>query len=135
MKADSDDEVLEEVTARLARHSEALGTGNVGQALELYTDEAVVRPAHVEPVRGCSELREFYARFFEVMTMQDVSYRTERLDVPGDRAYQIGTYEGVLQPLEGEGTRDRGSFLIVWQRQGDGSWLHDQSVFSSSFPK
>ena len=126
--------VQAEITKRLAYHAAALGRGDVEAALELYTTDAVVRPANMEPVRGRDALREFFTRWFAAMTVKDGGYATEELDVHGDRAYQIGTYRGVSQPHGQQAVPDRGSFMIIWARQGDGSWRYYRGIFNSSLP-
>ena len=127
-------EVQAEITRRLEYHAAALGRGDVEAALQLYTWGAVVRPANMEPVRGRDALREFFTRWFAAMTIKDGAYATEELDVYGDRAYQVGTYRGVSQPHGQEGVQDRGSFMIIWERQGDGSWRYHRGIFNSSLP-
>ena len=88
----------------------------------------------MEPVRGRDALRVFFTRWFAAMTVSDGAYVTEELDVHGDAAYQVGTYRGVLQPHGQEGVEDRGSFMIIWKRQGNGSWRYHRGIFNSSPP-
>ncbi len=92
------------------RHAKAVGEGNVQTA---YTEDAVVRPANIEPVRGKAELENFSRRWFGAMRVRDASYTTEELDVYEDRAYHIGAYTGAYQPHGKETVPDRGSFMIV----------------------
>jgi ketosteroid isomerase-like protein len=123
-----------EITQRLQQHAVALGRGDVDLALQLYAPEAIVRPANMDPVRGLEALREFFTRWFAAMTVKDGAYATDEFDVHGDTAYQIGTYRGISQPHGQQGIPDRGSFMIVWQRQPDGSWKYHRGIFNSSLP-
>lgn len=127
-------EVQAEITKRLESHAAALARGDVEAALDLYAVEAVVRPANMEPVRGREALRQFFTRWFAAMTVKDGAYTTEELDVHGDTAYQAGTYRGVMHPHGQPGIQDRGSFVIVWKRQRDGSWKYHRGIFNSSLP-
>lgn len=126
--------VQSEIERRLARHAEGLGTMDVDGCLELYTDDAVVRPANMEAVRGQEQLRDFFTQWFAAMSIQDAVYTSEELEVYEDRAYQIGTYSGTSVPHEGDPMPDRGSFHIVWKREPDGSWRYHRGIFNSSLP-
>jgi ketosteroid isomerase-like protein len=126
--------VQAEISTRLARHAAALERGDVDGALQLYTEDAVVRPANMEPVRGHDALRTFFTRWFAAMHLKDAAYTTEELDVHGDTAYQLGTYRGLMQPHGRPGVPDRGSFTIVWKRQADSSWKYHRGIFNSSLP-
>ena len=126
--------VREEITGRLARHAEALAEADIDAALELYTEDAIVRPANMEPIHGHSGLRQFFSGWFSAMAIQDAAYATEELDVHAGTAYQIGTYTGTLRPHGGAPASDHGSFSIVWKRQPDGSWKYHRGIFNSALP-
>src|SRR5688572_22561555 len=117
-----------DVENRLARHAYALERHDVTTALELYTDDAVVRPANMEPVRGKARLREFFTLWFAAMTLKDASYSSEEFEVFGDKAVHIGTYQGTVVVPGRAPVADRGSFTIVWMRQVDGSWRYHRGI-------
>jgi len=126
--------VREEISQRLVRHAGALSRGDVDSALQLYAEQAVVRPANMEPVRGHNAIRQFFTQWFAAMSLKDGAYTTEEFDVYDDKAYQIGTYKAVQQPHGQAGVPDRGSFMIVWKRQVDGAWKYHHGIFNSSLP-
>jgi ketosteroid isomerase-like protein len=126
--------VRAEVESRLARHAVALANQDVDGALELYAEDAVVRPANMDPVRGKAALRGFFGAWFSAMAVKDGAYTTEEFDLWGDKAIQIGTYRGDVHVPGAPVVVDRGSFTIVWRRQGDGSWRYQRGIFNSSLP-
>ncbi len=130
----SRDDVRLEIEEHLARHANAQFRQDLDTALQLYTEDAVVRPANMEPVSGHAELREFFTNWWGAMSVKSVEYSTVEFDLHGDTAYQIGTYKGIQQPQGQEETSDRGSFMIVWKQQADGSWKYQRGIFNSSLP-
>ena len=126
--------VRAEVEARLARHAAAVGAHDVPTALDLYAEDAIVRPANMEPVRGKAALKDFFTGWFAAMTIKGASYTTDELDVFGDRAVHIGTYKGTVVIPEMPPIQDRGNFTIIWKRQADGSWRYHRGIFNSSLP-
>lgn len=133
--ADITNNVREEITKNLSGHADALARQDLDTVLDLYTEDAIVRPANMEPVHGHAELRSLFTNWWAAMAVKETEYSTEELDVHGDNAYQIGTYKTVLQ-LVGESTAvpDRGSFMVVWKRREDGSWKYHRGIFNSSLP-
>ncbi len=127
-------DVRKEIERRLALHAEAHASQDLERALQLYTKDAVVRPANMEPVSGHSQLRQFFSKWWSAMTIEEIRYTTVELHVHSIAAYQIGTYEGVQKPHGQESKVDRGSFMIVWNCQEDGSWRYHRGIFNSSLP-
>lgn len=134
MTTDATSTVRTEIEARLARHADALARGDAHTAVDLYTADAIVRPANLEPVRGHDALREFFTRWFSAMTMSGGRYFTDELHVFDDYAFQLGNYEFTATPKGADPVRDRGSFAIVWRRQPDGTWRYARGIFNSSLP-
>lgn len=126
--------VRAEAESRLARHAIALANQDVNAALELYADDAIVRPANMDPVRGKPALRGFFGAWFSAMAVKDGAYTTEEFDLCGDKAIQIGTYRGNVHVPGAPVVVDRGSFTIVWKRQDDGTWRYQRGIFNSSLP-
>lgn len=123
-----------DIEARLVRHATALAKADIATALTLYAEDAVVRPANLEPVRGKESLRSFFAQWFKAAKLRDVTYTTEEFEVVGDKAIHIGTYKATAELPGAAPAVDRGSFTVVWKRQSDGSWLYHRGIFNSSLP-
>ncbi len=139
MKTASDSDVTgrvqEELELNLARHADAHARQDLETALDLYTEDAIVRPANMDPVYGHAGLREFFGNWWAAMEVQSVEYTTVELDIHGESAYHIGTYKAVQRPQsESVGVHDRGSFMLVWKLQGDESWKYRRGIFNSSLP-
>ena len=133
--AQAGESVRIEIDRRLAGHTEALARQDLEAALTLYTEDAIVRPANMEPVHGHAELGPFFTSWWAAVEVESVDYTTVELDVHGSRAYQIGTYTAVQRlPGESSGVPDRGSFMVVWERQADDSWKYHRGIFNSSLP-
>jgi ketosteroid isomerase-like protein len=48
----------------------------------------------------------------------------------GDLAVLIGTYDMTMK----DGTKDRGKYCEVWEKQPDGKWKCGTDMFSSDLP-
>jgi uncharacterized protein (TIGR02246 family) len=123
-----------DIEARLAHHASALAKSDLATALTLYAEDAVVRPANTEPVRGSKALRTFFQQWLAAMKIRDVTYTTEEFEVLGEKAIYIGAYNATVE-VSGTGpATDRGSFTVIWKQQPDGAWLYHRGIFNSSLP-
>lgn len=126
-------EVQAEIEDRLKGYTEALIRGDTEAALEIFTPDAVVKPANVEPIHGTSALREFFERTFAAMHVGHGTFFTEELYLHDALAFHFGRFEFVGLPGSGR-LKEKGSFAIVWRRQRDGSWRYHRGIMNSSLP-
>ena len=64
-----------------------------------------------------------------------LKFAASRVDVSGDLAYTQGNYDlTVTDPATKKPVNDKGSYVTVYRRQGDGSWKAVSDIASSSVP-
>jgi ketosteroid isomerase-like protein len=124
--------VQAEIEERLKRHAEALSRRDADGALQIFTEDAVVKPPNVEPLRGTGALREFFERMFAAMAIGKGQFFTEELYLYESLAFHFGSYEFNTPSPRRERLIEKGSFSIVWRRQRDGSWRYHRGLLSSS---
>ena len=71
-----------------------------------------------------------------IRDMQSMSWKATRVEVAksGDLGYITGTYEMSIKDETGKLINDKGKYLEVWKKQGDGSWKCSADMFSSDLP-
>jgi ketosteroid isomerase-like protein len=103
---------------------------NAGDAAALaercYTENARVLPPNTPLVRGRAAIRSFWERFLAA-GCSDLKLETAEIDGSGDFAYGIGAYEYRM-----DGAQHVGKYVVVYQRQPDGSYLMTADSFSSN---
>lgn len=127
--------VQAEIEGRLRLHLDALTRGDAEGALQVFSPGAIVRPAHVEPLRGFSMLRDFFERTFAVLTVLEADFFTEELYLYDTQAFHFGTHHFSVLSHDGNEHLQKGSFAIVWKRQRDASWRFHRGILNSSLPK
>ncbi len=114
--------LLEEALAESrAAFVAALGDGDAAAAAWLYEPEAWLLPPSAPPLQGVAAIEAFWRAGLEA------GITSLELDVigigGGERlAYEVGRYRLRLEPAEGGDVVDRGSYLLVYAAQPDGSW-------------
>ena len=105
--------------------SAAFVAGDTAALGELYTEDAVLLPAG-RTVTGRDAIKRFFAPR-EGRTQVAHAMNSESLLLQSDLAIDMGRWSSTTQ-REGEEPRTASErYLLVWQRQADGSWkmTHD----------
>ncbi len=112
----------------------AYGAGDAARLSELYTADAVLLPPNQPPVEGRQAIlanfqgvfSQFNATF--VITSQETRFG-------GEWAFDRGGYQVKLMPTSGgKEIEDSGKYLVILQRQPDGSWKVARDIDNSNGP-
>jgi ketosteroid isomerase-like protein len=97
-----------------------------------YAPDAIVMPPNEEAVRGREAIIAWNESF---PPYEDLQFTQVEVDGARDIAYVYGTYTMVMVGSEmGEPVTDRGKYIEIWRRQGDGSWKVALDIFNSDMP-
>jgi uncharacterized protein (TIGR02246 family) len=89
-----------------------------------YMDDGVLMLEGMPDIHGQSDLREGMTGMMQDPNFS-LSFDTDDVEVArsGDMAYETGTYTmTVTDPSTSAPVTERGSYVVVWRKQDDGSW-------------
>ena len=113
----------------------AFNAGNAEGVAGLYTEDAVFMRNHQPTLNGAGAIAAAMRDQMDAMeTMITVS--PAETTVLGDTAIGHGTYAMTLTP-KAEGSApvtDEGSYMVVMDRQADGTWKISRHIGNSSLP-
>lgn len=121
--------IAEARTAFLA----ALRRGDAEAASTVYTDGARLLAPSAELFEGRAAIAAFWGAGLEA-GICGVEVEALELERNGNVAYEIGRYALRVEPQEGSTVVDRGKYVLVHERQGDGSWLRAGETFNPDAP-
>ncbi len=101
----------------------------------LYTDDAVVLYPNQPAVKGRNATVEYLKNFYDQFTPINFDLVSEEVVIAGIWAFDRGTYKLTIRP-KGGGTaiNDEGKYLVILQRQSDGSVKVVRDMDNSSIP-
>ncbi|MCA9736400.1 MAG: DUF4440 domain-containing protein [Gemmatimonadota bacterium] len=108
------------IVAASRAFSDAYVDGDTARLAELYTEDALVLPPG-RTVQGRAAIQRYFgpgprrANLAHAMT-------SERLDVQGDLATDVGEWSNTWRIGEEEAQTASGRYLVVWRRGPDGRW-------------
>lgn len=123
-------QVIAENSVRLA---EAYNRGDVAAVAAMYADDAVVLPPNLPMQEGRQAIQNFWALAKQI-GIRDLSLQTTRVEERGDAAWEIGVYTLKIQPEGATPVEDKGKYLVVWKRAGDGSWRLAADIWNTDSP-
>lgn len=108
----------------------ACNTKHLDDLLELYGADPIVLRSNCAPIRGMAAAREF---FFGALDsgLGEVEMEPLRVEIVGDLAYEAGRCKALVPGAIGKRREERGKYLWVCHRQGNGEWKLVADCWSS----
>ena len=107
----------------------ALRSGDAKAAAAVYAGNARLLAPSAELLRGREAIEAFWRAGIEA-GIAAAELEAVELDRHDGLAYEIGRYTLRLEPAEGGTVVDRGNYLLVHERQEDGSWRWAVEMFN-----
>jgi uncharacterized protein (TIGR02246 family) len=133
--SDSTPSDLEGINLLQQRVDQAIVAGDTEAYVALITVDAVLMPPNAPAVVGREAIRAWSNATSKQFRFQDYQSSDDEVVVAGDWAFRRASAEWVLIPLpSGEPIRESGKFIIIYERQTDGSWRLARDIWNSSMP-
>ncbi|HEY6266508.1 MAG TPA: DUF4440 domain-containing protein [Candidatus Acidoferrum sp.] len=122
----------------LARTREAwvqdLRTKQLEAILKLYAPDAVFLQPNGERLTGSAALRTLFQTIMATFN-SDLALKSQNLETSGDLAYDSGDFQETLTTIAtGAKITSKGSYVIIFKRQPNGSWQIVQHVWTGTPP-
>ena len=112
----------------------AFNAGDAARVTDLYTADAIILPQNSPAVTGKDAILSYEQDFFGKFAA-NISIAAEETKIAGEWAFDRGTYKMQLTPKGGgKPAEDSGKYLVMLQRQADGSWKVARDIDNSSNP-
>ncbi len=128
---EADVEAINQLPATFAA---ALNAGDLDGIMAGFTDDAVRMPPNAPAIIGKESIRSLMQTNLEQNTYQ-LDNPPEEVQVSGDLAFARGTYTVTVTPKAGgESIQREGKYLVIFQKQADGSWKIARDIWNSDNP-
>jgi ketosteroid isomerase-like protein len=102
--------------------------------LKSYAPDAVFLQPNGDRIAGSAALRNLF-QFIMATFNSDLTLHSVNLETSGDLAYDSGDFQENLTVIaSGAKITSKGSYIIIYKRQPDGSWLIVQHVWTGTPP-
>ena len=116
------------------KYLEFYNSGNYEGVASLHTEDAVVMPPNVPARIGKDQIMSAIKEEVD-MGFTDLKFIENDIKIFGTLAYDEGSYSLNVKSEKGEVIdNDSGKYLVVWEKQNDGSWLMKKDIWNSDLP-
>jgi ketosteroid isomerase-like protein len=124
---------LESIARTRAVFSDAVRSGDGTAASAVYTADARLLPPAATSLAGRAAIASYWQAGVET-GLSEAAFESSELHRFDAVAYEIGRYTLRLTAEDGGAVVDCGDYLIVHERQADGSWLWAVEMFNPDVP-
>jgi ketosteroid isomerase-like protein len=126
---------LAAISAFNVRYLKAINDGDITALSALTDDDHIALPPGAAPLLGKAANVAVNGRIYQQSTIEEHWTPVETV-IDGNLAYQRGSFTAVGTPKVAGGTvrAIKGSFLRIYRRQPDGSWVMTRDMFNSGPP-
>ena len=125
---------LSQINTLRDQFAAAYNAGDASAVARLYTDDAIMLPAHQPAVEGRQAIQASLQTTFQSHTAKMVITPLET-QVFGDWAYDRGAFSVTVTPKAGgKPVEDAGKYLVMLKRLPDGSWRVHRHIDNSNNP-
>jgi ketosteroid isomerase-like protein len=111
---------------------DAMRRGDAAALAARYDDGAIVVPQTSGVCRGRASIQKLFRSWLSSARIREFVTETKDLRILGEAAFEVGTYRMVIEDRRTGIIRDEGKFLIVYERQSNGTWLISRDMSSST---
>jgi ketosteroid isomerase-like protein len=117
-----------------AQWAAAATAKDVDKTVSFYADDAVVFPSNAPSVSTKATIKTLWKDM--IASAANESWKSTKVEVAksGDMAWVSGTYEVTMKNASGKPVTERGKYLEVWEKQGDGQWKCGADMWNSDAP-
>jgi ketosteroid isomerase-like protein len=125
--------LVDAIAETRAAFAAALRCGDAKAASAVYANGASLLAPSAELIRGRKAIERFWAAGVGA-GLSDVELDSLQLERQDGFAYEVGRYALRLDADDGGIVLDRGKYVLVHERQQDGSWQWAVEMFNPDVP-
>lgn len=100
----------------------AMLAGDLNGSLANYADSAVVMMPMMPAMHGRAAIEAGFKGMMESMKINAVTFTTQDVIASGDLAVETGAFNMTSTMKGAKAMNEKGKYLTIWKRQGDGTW-------------
>ena len=112
--------------------SKAAAARDLERTVAYYSEDAIVLPPNAARATTKQAIRNVWKDLLASPGLV-ITWKPKKVELAnsGDMAWVSGTYYLIMNDANGKQINDRGKYLEVWKKQGDGNWKCGADIWNS----
>jgi uncharacterized protein (TIGR02246 family) len=119
-----------DIAANNRAFERAVETGNLAAIAALLAPDVISLPPDSPIVSGREDVKQLWASAISEYGMKSFKITTEKLDVVGELASEVGRATMTMAPPGGTSETVTIKYLVVWKRL-NGKWLLHRDIYNA----
>lgn len=115
------------------RFENAIANGNIAELGEMYAPDAALMEPHFPAIHGRQHIEEFWLGARQA-GMRSVRVNITDVEVVGEIAIELGTYQLAVEPPGQPPVVDDGKYMLLWKLQPSGDWKIYRHMANTNAP-
>ena len=120
-----------EILALIESWEKAAANKDAGAIAAFYAEHATLLPPGMPAIKGKQNIQNFWQGFLDAGA-SDARLRSVEVRGSEPFVYEIGEYNAMMPQPTGGTAPGNGKYLVVWERQSDGTLKMVADMFSSN---
>jgi len=129
----SNEDDVADITRTTHEWVAAFEANDAARGASFVTDDAMLVPPNEAVVTGAEAIEAWSQRMFESVTVEEATTTVGAVRVAGDWAVSHGEWQMTMS-VGGVTVNDTTRYMLVWERQTDGSWKVVHDIWNSALP-
>ena len=129
----SNEDDVADITRTTHEWVAAFEANDAARGASFVTDDAMLVPPNEAVVTGAEAIEAWSQRMFDGMTVEEATTTVGAVRVAGDWAVSHGEWQMTMS-VGGVTVNDTTRYMLVWERQTDGSWKVVHDIWNSALP-
>lgn len=129
----SNEDDVADITRTTHEWVAAFEAGDAALGATFVTDDAVLVPPNEAVLMGAEAIEAWSQRMFDGITVEEATTTVGAVRVAGDWAVSHGEWRMTMS-VGGATVGDTTRYVLVWERQADGSWKVAYDIWNSALP-
>jgi len=126
------EQVKKDISQALAAFATGWKNNDAKASIQYFTEDAINYRPNAEPDNGKAAILTMSEGFLKSFAVKELEFKNLELDVYGDHAYEMGTFNQNFVPKDGSKALVQiGRYHATWRYDGDGQWRMKKFLFNT----
>ncbi len=124
----------EDVPTAMDAFAAAFNSADGAGVAKLYSEDAALLPPDAKRIDGRAAIQTFWQGAIDG-GLSNIAFKSVEIEENGNHAYEVGGFSLDAPGEGGATTTVNGKYIVVWKKNGDGTWQLHRDIWNAGAAK